>query len=272
MVPRANYAFQPQPGHRLSREQSHNKVFFGRLWVVPPFEMGEDLQLQVAVKSREHCDRARLAGETALYQHLGGIGLRTFKPAGLLHGVEADHLMTYFDGPVVTMDTIEWPELTLDEAWFEVAKAVDTMALLHAEGLFHGDLAFRNVAFDESNQIVIIDPELMTCFRNVMEPLLNAGMVLETRDQMQAADRLVQAMGGEFSAVCQSVDEMILPLYPKRERPRTSMERLKVYKRHIFEPYKHRLQELDEPVRSALLRVYDMMMIKKKAFAQREIL
>jgi tRNA A-37 threonylcarbamoyl transferase component Bud32 len=269
LIPRASYAFKPRAGHRLGREQSHNVVFFGQLAAASPYGVHEEIQ--VAVKSREHKNRGHLAAEAALFQHLGALGMKTFEVAGLLHGVEADHLLTYFDGPVTTMDTVDWSELTIDEAWLEVSKAVDTMVLLQAHGLFHGDLEFRNVAFNESNEIVIVDPELMVSATELYAQLEGAGVVLEEDEQRQALEKLAQTMGREFSCVSKSVQQMILPLYPKRERPRTAPQRLKVLKEHVYEPYKSRIRELDDPIRSILVRVFDQMMVKKKELAQHNI-
>lgn len=262
-----NGAFQPRPGHRLGREQSHNVVFFGQL--VLARELGNE-SISVAVKSREHKDGRALAGELALFQRLGRVGLKTFNPVGLLHGDEAQHLLTEFDGPVTTMDVIEWKDLTLDEAWCEVKKAVDTMALLHSNMLFHGDLEFRNVAFNQSNETVIVDPELMVSGEQLFEPLFDAGMVLETEEQHQAETQLVRQVSREFSAVCKSIDEMILPLYPRDQRPRTPEQRLKAYKKHLFEPYKDRLRDENTPTRPVLLRVYDQVVALKKQFAKEE--
>src|SRR3990167_4040680 len=46
-----NFWYQPQPGRRVGREDSHNAVNFGRLWLSP--EESPDTDVQVAVKSME---------------------------------------------------------------------------------------------------------------------------------------------------------------------------------------------------------------------------
>ncbi len=263
-----SYVFVAQPGNRLTREDSHNGVFFGRFWVLPSNE-GTEISAQVAVKSRGIERKKDLLGEAALFQHIGRLGLRTFKPAGLVIAPDTVHLMTYFNGDVVTMDTVEWNEATPDEAWLELSKAVDTMYQLHTNKLTHGDLEFRNVAFDTTGDTVIIDPELMTSVQESFDDLSEAGMLL-TAEQQVVMDRLVLRMSHEFSAVCKSIKEQIIPVLPKAERPRGSEAHLKLYKKHLFEPYKSLVRDAPEPVRGVLLRVYDEMMTRKKEDARLE--
>lgn len=266
--PSVQFAFQSQPSHRLTREDSHNAVFFGRLWMLPEDERIER-HAQVAIKSMPTKDKDKLFGEAALFQHIGNLGLETYDVAGLVVGEKSTHLMTYFKGRVATMDTVEWSEATPDEAWFELEKAVDTAYKLHTNMLFHGDLVFRNVAFDETGQVVIIDPELMTSPRNDMELLMNSGIMLDEEKQ-RILGKLVRRMSHEFSEICKSIDEHIIPVIPKAQRPRGCEARLKLYKRHLFEPYRNKIRETEEPLRSLLLRIFDEMMLRKKADAAAE--
>lgn len=260
------FTFQAQPGHRLTREDSHNKVFFGRLWLLSEGE-GPEKYAQVAIKSMDNNRKEHLVGELALFQHIGRIGLSTFRPAGLVVAEHESHLMTYFDGPVMTMDTVNWEDMTAAEAWVELDKAVDTAAQLHTNLLFHGDLLFRNIAFDETGDTVIIDPELTSSARNLFDVLADAPMILND-DQNKALGVLVSRMNHEFNEVCNSIDENIIKLLPKAQRPRNDTARLKLYKDHLYEPYKARIRSVEEPVRSVLLRVYDEMITHKKALAK----
>lgn len=261
--------FQPQPAHRLTREDSHNKVFFGRLGIVP--EENTDSHIQIAVKSMDNSRAERLTGELAMFQYIGRLSLSTFRPAGFLVGEKASHLLTYFDGPVATMDTVDWQKMTQEEAWSELGKAVDTLTFLHSNMLFHGDPWFRNIAFDETGDTVIIDPELTSSAQELFAMLSGAGMLLDPEEK-SALITLVNRMSHDFTNVCSSINQHIMPLLPKGERPRTDEAKFKLYKRHLFEPYKARIKEVDEPTRSVLLRVFDEMMVRKKEQARRGIL
>lgn len=262
------YGFFVQPGNRLTREDSHNKVFFGNLLLLPEGEGGE-VHAQVAVKSRSSNETSKLLGEMALFQHLEDLGLRTYRSAALLVGQKATHFMTYFEGNVATMDTIEWESMDVEEAWTEVDKVVDTMYQLYPNALFHGDLEFRNVAFDQTGNTVIIDPELMISARDSFDELLDAGIML-TPDQQRVYNALVQKMSGELSSIFKSIDRHIVPLIPKGERPRTDEARLKMYKKSVLEPYKSRVRDLDDPVRGLLLRLADDVIARKKLHAKEQ--
>ena len=115
----------------------------------------------MAVKPTKN--QAALLGELAMFQYLEELGMPTFKPTSFLFTdtTKANHLLTRFEKPISTMDTVEWEELEADEKWFQLDFAVKTLALLHSELLFHGDLEFKNVGFDERGDLIIIDPELM---------------------------------------------------------------------------------------------------------------
>lgn len=264
------YGFYVQPGNRLTREDSHNKVFFGSMLLLPEDAAGE-VHAQVAVKSRSREDTPKLLGEMALFQRLDDLGLKTFRPAGLIVGEKATHLMTYFEGNVATMDTVDWMNMELEEAWVEVDKVVDTMFQLYTNALFHGDLEFRNVAFDQTGSTVIIDPELMISARDAYEELLDADFILSP-EQQRVYDNLVKKLSGELGSVFKSIDRHIIQLMPKKERPRTDEARLKLYKRHLFEPYKSRVRELEDPMRGLLLRLVDDVMVRKKVHAKEQIL
>lgn len=261
-----DFAFQAQPANRLTREDSHNKVFFGRFWIIPEDD-GSEAHVQVAVKTREAKSKESLIGEAALFQHIGSLGLETFYPAGLVIGSDSVHLMTYFRGQVATMDTVDWNETTPAEAWSELRKAVDTMYKLHTNMLFHGDLKFRNVAFNETGETVIIDPELMTSPRNDFEKLFEAGVILN-EDQRATLNALALRMSHEFTALCESIDEQIIPTLPRADRPRRPEAYFKLYKTHLFEPYRNLIREAEEPIRGVLLRIFDEIMVRKKAKAK----
>lgn len=265
----ANIWFQSQLGKRLGREDSHNHVFFGGVWTEP--QDSPDGHLQVAVKSVEAKNKAGLLGELGAFQYLGKLAVPTFRPAFMLIHDEGASLGTHFDGPVATMDTAEWKKLNVDERWDELMRPVDTMFMLHPNSLFHCDLYFRNVGFYETGDTVIVDPELMVSARDDMEQLADVGAIL-TDEQNLRLNRIKRLMSQDFSQVCTSVEANILSELPKRDRPRNGEAKLKLYRQHLYEPYKQLLSYSDTPEAAVLLRVYDAMMVDLKQRARKDII
>lgn len=259
------FAFQHQPGSRIGREDSHNKVFFGRLWAIP--DDGAERQARIAVKPIPADRKEGMLGELALFQYMGRLALPTFAPAGV-HISEngTNHLLTYFNGPVATMDTVDWAKLPQEEIWDELRFAVDSLSLLHRNMLFHGDLYFRNIGFNERGETVIVDPELTVSAKDAFAELENAPMALD-ESQQRALNRITQLMNQDFSKVYRSVETSILPLLPGRGRPRNGEARLKLYKKHLLEPYKSEISALEGPTGVVLRRAYDQMLVRTKALA-----
>jgi hypothetical protein len=268
--PRA-FEFQVQHGNRIGREDSHNHVFFGKLWAT--MENGSEEHIQVGTKPLPKARREGLIGEMAAFQYLGSLALPTFKPAALLvTNNDYDFIMTHFDGPVATMDTVDWRQVPQHELWYELRPAIDTLTMLHSKALFHGDLRFRNIAFNERGETVIVDPELMVSAKNAFSTLEGAGMDELDDEQARALRDIVGLMRGDFSELEKSVEQSILRRVPKRQRPRTSEERYKAYKEHLYEPYRAELLKMGDTTGQTLLRAYSAMLMDKKRMAQRELL
>lgn len=268
----AKLSFQHQPGKRIAREDSHNFVFFGGVWTEPVNSPDGRVEVAVKLKDNEGIDKSdSILGELAAFQYLGKLALPTFRPAGLLIGGNDISLLTHLDAPVYTMDTVDWPKLTDEERWDELMRPVDTMLMLHTNGLFHGDIYFRNVGFYETGDTVIVDPELMVSAKEDMTMLLDAG-IMYNEEQKRALQRVKQLMSKDFSALITSIEANILAYLPKREKPRTGEARLKLYRRHLYEPYKQLLSYSDEPEAKVLLRVYDEMMVDLKGRARKDII
>lgn len=259
------FAFQHQPGSRIGREDSHNKVFFGRLWAIP--EEGAERQARIAVKPIPAERKDGMLGELALFQYMGRLALPTFTPAGV-HISEngTNHLLTYFNGPVATMDTVDWANLPQEEIWNELRFAVDSLALLHSNMLFHGDLYFRNIGFNERGETVIVDPELTVSAKDAFAELESAAMFLDD-GQQRSLNRISRLMNQDFSKVFRSVETSILPLLPGRTRPRNGEARLKLYKKHVLEPYKSEISSVDGAVGVTLRRAYDQVLARMKTLA-----
>lgn len=248
------FTFMAQPGHRLGRERSHNVVFFGKLlshWHNSP---GKQLETQVAVKPTKN--RAALLGELAMFQYLRQLDIPTFTPNAFLvtDSKTSDHLLSIFEKPVATMDTVEWGELEDDEKWLQLDFAVQTMVTLHSNLLFHGDLEFKNVGFGEQGDVIIIDPELTVSALEMAEVAASPSDV----DEVKIAQlRIKQSMGADFTSVCGSVDEFVLSSIDTDNRPRTDAAKFKIYAKHIFRPYRESLIDANPPYLAELLAAYE---------------
>jgi hypothetical protein len=256
--------FLTQPGNRLGREDSHHHVFFGKLQM----ENGSNLtEAQVAIKPFDANRRDALLGELAMFQYLNGLNIPTFQPAGVLAlGPEkSDHLLTLFDGPVATMDTIDWYELDTDEKWLQLGYAIDTAVELQSKMLFHGDLEFKNVAFDETGQRRIVDPELMISARDIGETILSRP---DDPERQRAMHRLKQLLSSEFTAICSSIRQFIFRNMPLDERPANEAAEFKEFNRHLFRPHREALEQIDSPYIPVLLEAFDTMVHEKKQQAR----
>lgn len=255
-----SFTFMAQPGHRLGREKSHNEVFFGKLlshW----HANGNLHEAQVAVKPTKN--HAALLGELAMFQYLNDLGMPTFTPTSFLvpENDGTSHLLTRFEKPIATMDTVEWDELETAEKWLQLDSAVKTMALLHSELLFHGDLEFKNVGFDERGELIIIDPELMVSALEMAEIASQGSNAEEVRT---AQIRLKQSMSNDFTSVCRSIDEFIITSLPMNERPKNDAAKFKLYARHLFRPYEASLQDSHSLYLPELLSAYEKVFQEHK--------
>ena len=255
------FSFLTQPGHRLSREKSHNEVFFGKLLLHWHSDSLGYAESQVAIKPTKN--RAAILGELAMFQYLKQKNLPTFDPTGILLSPSghSDHLLTKFEKPVATMDTVEWRDLETQEKWLQVDFAVQTMALLHSELLFHGDLEFKNVGFGDRGDLIIVDPEL------TVSSLEMADIAQSSSNEKEielAQLRIKQSMSTDFTSVCLSIDEFIISSLPGDERPLTSASKFKSYARYLFRPYREALIEAGSPYLPQLLIAYEKVFQEHK--------
>ncbi|MDL2341550.1 MAG: hypothetical protein QFB87_00520 [Patescibacteria group bacterium] len=255
------YSFITQHGHRLGREKSHNEVFFGKLLSHWHDDEPGCSESQVAVKPTKN--RAALLGELAMFQYMRKLDIPTFEPTAFLVAANGgtDHLLTRFEKPVATMDTVEWQELGTPEKWDQLEFAVNTMALLHSELLFHGDLEFKNVGFGEKGDLIVIDPEL------TISSLAMAEVAETSSDPSEVAAaqlRIKQSMSTDFTSVCLSIDEFIISSLPARDRPDTNAAKFRSYARHLFRPYKEGLIERRSPHLEQLLIAYEKVFADHK--------
>lgn len=258
-----NVSFNLQPGHRLGRENSHNKVFFGKILAHAIDGDSPIAEEEVAVKPSD--PQVCLLGELAMFQYMNALGLPTFQPVGyLLSGTGRHHLLTRFDQPVDTMDSVEWQELTVDEQLFQLGAAIDTAVMLHANMLFHGDLEFKNVGFGDTGDLIIVDPELMVSGAGLAEIYNTSNSEI---DRDHAVLRLSQIMSKDFSDICRSTETFIYNNMPDGERPKTDPAKFKAQKHHIFMPYREKILSSDSPHTAVLIKAFDRMLHDRKVRA-----
>jgi hypothetical protein len=257
----AGYAFNLRPGARIGKEDSHNGVFFG------PLDRDGVNVAEVAVKRNAESPTANL-GEIALHQHMQNLGIPTLRPAGIL--TEGDpltrsYLMTHAEAPIKTLDGIEWHTLDVEERWLEADKALDIMAMLHPHLLFHNDLDLRNVAFKETGNVVVVDPELMVSALGTADVALSE---IAAEDRGPAFNRIVQLLGSDFGSLTQSLEKYIVNTLPLEDRPQNDAAMFKLMRRRVYLPYRARIEEMDTPHRDMLVLAFNEMVSQKKRASQ----
>lgn len=259
------FSFQVQPGHRFGREASHNQVFFGKLLVSGMYSDGMKAETQVAIKPTEN--RGALLGELAMLQYMRALNIPTFEPRGFLatNVSKHDHLLTRFEKQVATMDTVDWRELNNGEKWGQIDFAVATLSLLHSHMLFHGDLEFKNVAFGETGDLIIVDPELTVSTAEIGEVALHAN---NDAAAQRALETITRNMSSDFTSVCNSIDQFIFHTMPPQKRPAAETDKFKAYSRYLFKPYKEALQEQGSSYLTVLVKAYDAMLRERKIRAR----
>lgn len=260
------FGFDVQPGLRLGREASHNQVFFGKLLLRGVYDGAGLIETHVAIKPT--VNRAALLGELAMFQHMRSLSdIPTFEPFGYLATAPTrpDYLLTRFEKRIATMDTIEWNDLDDAEKWEQLGFAVATASLLHSNMLFSGDLEFKNVAFGETGDLKIIDPELMVSAAAVGEIALTSK---NDEERARAVQTIKRKISVDMTSLCTSIDQFILTTLVPPERHYKDVTKLKRYKHYLFEPYERALKDHGSPYLPVLLEAYALMLSERKQRAQ----
>ncbi len=257
----AGFDFSVQPGLRFGREASHNGVFFGKLAVRG---LAGDGLVETPVAIKPTLNRKALLGELAMFQYMRVLnGIPTYEPLAYLTTAPTrpDYLITRFEKRVATMDTIEWKELADSEKWEQLNFAVSTASLLHSHMLFSGDLEFKNVAFGETGDLKIIDPELMVSTAAVGETALTTN---DDDERERAVQTIKRKISVDMTSLCTSIDQFILTTLSPPERQANDVAKLKRYKHYLFEPYRRALIDHDSPYLPVLLEAYALMLSERK--------
>lgn len=257
-------SFNVQPSHRLGREVSHNKVFFINL--VSKTQNGSKVFIdeQVAVKPVQRA--VPLLGELAMFQYLKEVNIPTFQPLGVLLTKNNPHyLLTRFQQKIDTMDTLDWKEMDYEEKLFQLRYAIDTAVLLHTKLLFHGDLEFKNVGFNEIGEIFVVDPEVMRSGLSVAQSYYES-----TDDSIKHrhASKISKKMSADFTDICHSIDNFIFADMPENLKLKQDQAKFKVYKHYLFNPYREKIASSGSAHIGLLLEAFNIMIHSKKELAQ----
>ena len=261
----ARIQMTPNDALKVTREDSRHQVFLGRLDFI-----GQDgcvaYQESVAVKSKEANQK-----ELAMYQLLGALGINTFHPFGFAVMENGNrHLLTKVRKQVTSIDAIEWKALCPEEIWVTCQAGVETEVLLNRHGLFAGDLEFKNVATEESGRPVVVDPEFMTSYREVMDELLHRVGDIKALQDPQVSIGLgavTRTMGIDFTALTNSYRRYAMPALPHKLRPKNTDQLFDALKRTFYNPYRDMLTP-DMQYYPVLRHAFDALLLKRKEQAR----
>lgn len=149
------------PGAQLGAGDSHHEVTFGRVSV----RIGDEAQqVDVAIKPFT-ADSEKAGHEHDSLLAAKQRGLDTFEPLALARDGDVVYLITKKRSDIETRDNADWTISPSDEERFdahvrpELAAIAETMAEMHAAGVFHGDAQPKNFARTDTGSTIPIDLE-----------------------------------------------------------------------------------------------------------------
>lgn len=254
-------SFKPKPLLRMGKEDSAHQVFFGniRAWW---FQEATQQNMQVAIKPIPDTDMGRehLFQEASIYQLLAKLDIPTLEVFGVAMLEKPRHnisgfVITHFNPEIITLDSLPWGHMQEEERWEYVDLAIDTLAILHSELLFHGDPAFKNIALGEAKQsFTVVDLEWGTCGRGIADNV----------------HRIQQMMANDLSVLTQSIEDRVIKYLPIDQKPQDDIEKFNILRDKVYEQYFERLVHIDSPYLDVLTKAYEMMIEKKAQMARGE--
>lgn len=229
--------FRPKPLLKLGRDRSRHEVHFGSL-MLENTDKSLRTNIDIAVKD---CQLSSGLGEIAMNQYAMSRGLYAFQPVGIFlldkifHGDRLAHIVTRFDKEVFSLDALPWQEMDTDYIKSVIGKAAIAAADFHKNGLFHGDLEFKNLGQRTTGEVVVIDLEHTVGAEDMMAiAALQLGFPQETQDR--ARKRIEMKSRSDFRAMNKSIGDL---------RPFTGLSeerKLRVAQQAILGPYIDRIQ------------------------------
>lgn len=228
----AQFSFIQRPLLRIGREDSRRQIFFGELaGITDDKENKSSTEVAVSVipSNIDFIKHEQALHEIAMYQYAASLEIPTLDIVAVIKASSPGiygFTLTRYEPDIRTLDTLEWGDMDIDDAVDSLSYAVDTLALLHANYIFHGDTAFRNIAVcDASQQPKIIDLELSGSLR----------------EQTSNIMKLSRYMSADFSSLAASLDMNINHLYQDESGLTSPTDRFDFMYQHIFLPYYDRL-------------------------------
>ena len=226
-------SFAPDPLLRIGKEDSRRQIFFGEM-TANSLEHGETQHTSVAVSTipseKDVNKHGQSLHEISMYQCAASLDIPSLEVLGVVvtdaHPDMYGFVLTKYDPDISTIDTLDWSNMSQKEVTETLAYAVDTLALLHTNYLFHGDSAFRNIAVKDSIQKpIVVDLELSGSLRQETENIM----------------KLSRFMSADFSSLAMSLDQNISRFYQNDSGLPSSTDRFDFMHNHIFLPYQDRL-------------------------------
>ncbi len=177
----------------IGKSDSRRKVSFGVANLAWFDHMREPRKIPLAVKPFDlPSSEKTFLHEAAFMAYCREIGLNVPKIFGVAryNGGNRGALITVFEPGLITLDNLPWGEMTIDEQDYHLQTAVETLALMHENALFHGDAEFKNIAFKQKRgEVTLVDLEFATSLKELP---LDAGVISEWSKKMSKDFRSVR--------------------------------------------------------------------------------
>ena len=149
------------PGAQLGTGDSHHEVAFGKAAV----QVG-DAVVTTGVAIKPFTTESERAGhEHDQLVRARELGFDTFVPLAVARDGEVTYLITELRSEIESRDNVNWTISPADTERYEaevvpeLAFMADSMAQMHAKGVFHGDAQAKNIAKTDTGSMVVIDLE-----------------------------------------------------------------------------------------------------------------
>ncbi len=155
----------------IGKSDSRRMVSFGVANLAWFDHLREPRKIPLAVKPFELPNSERtFLHEAAFMAHCNEIGINVPKIFGVARYNDGGKgaLITVFEPGLITLDNLPWGEMTTDEQDYHLQTAVETLALMHENAMFHGDAEFKNIAFKEKrSEVTLVDLEFATSLKGL---------------------------------------------------------------------------------------------------------
>jgi hypothetical protein len=241
------FSFDLQPLVGMGREESWRQVFFGRMDLTSR-SGNVETDVQTAVKAFPLSESAYALREAGMMQYLAEQGISTVELVSFIVDREAGmfYLVTRFDGAITPLNKQKfWLNIQSEGLDAQLQPAVQMLADLQGELVFHGDAEFKNAGIGEqAGSYVAIDLERAVSMRDLV-------------DGDEPPQRVIEAMAADFASIRKSFQTTVYPNLPPDQAPQTPEQQLDYELKHFFEPYIRAVRAGDSPHKTMLVRAYE---------------